>query len=141
MAKKTVVCVGDVFRIYLPKGRYAFGCVLRDASVGIYPGIFTSPDLPADLAQSPFAFVTGIYADVLASGACPIIGQRTFQSEDEEWPPPQCALDPQRKTVSIYHKGQFMRCKPEDVVGLELVKVCELQQIAERILRTQRQVD
>ena len=130
------ISVGDVFRIHLPNGQYAFGCVLRDASVGIYPGIFTSPELPKDLPQSRYAFVAGIYSDILPSGVCPIVGRRTFQSVDEEWPPPTCFLDLAKKTVSIYYKGRFTPCKEEDVVGLQLVQVGELKHIIDRIMKS-----
>jgi hypothetical protein len=131
------VQVGDVFRILLPNDRFAFGCVLRDASVGIYPGTYTTTIPPRELLESRFSFVTGIYSDVLPSGVCPIVGHRTFRSEDEQWPPPQCSLDLQSQSVSIYYKGRLTPCRPEDVVGLELVQVCELSHIVDRILKTQ----
>jgi hypothetical protein len=128
--------VGDLFRIDLPNRRFAFGCVLRDASVGIYPGTFTSPTPPDGLAERRFAFTEGIYSDILPSGVCPLVGHREFVSDDDEWPPPTCHLDLQSKTASIYYKGRFTPCEPKDVVGL----VCELEHIIERIVRTQPEV-
>lgn len=129
--------VGDLFRIALPDGRFAFGCVLRDASVGIYSGVFTDPTPPPDLTTRNYLFVQGIYSDILPSGVCPIVGHREFASEDDEWPPPQCWLDLQDKTVSIYYKGRFFPCEPEDVVGLEIVQAYELEHIVQRIVKTQ----
>jgi hypothetical protein len=133
--------VGDVFQIPLPNHRYAFGCVLRDAAVGIYPGIHRNPTPEQALLERRYAFVTGIYSDVLPSGKCPIVGRRTFRTENEQWPPPQCALDAENKSVSIYYKGRFTPCRPEDVVGLELVQVCELTHIIDRIVKTQNEHD
>src|SRR5262245_52901372 len=98
-----IIQVGDLFRVALPGNRFAFGCVLRDACVGIYSGIEDDPMPPADLTQRPFTFVTGIYSDILPSGICPIVGRREFASENEQWPPPQCVLDPVTKTASIYY--------------------------------------
>jgi hypothetical protein len=35
--------VGDIFQVLLPDGRFAYGKVFRDASVGIYETVFESP--------------------------------------------------------------------------------------------------
>jgi hypothetical protein len=133
--------VGDIFRIALPDGRFAFGCVLRDASVGIYSGTFSTPTFPAGWELWSFAFVVAIYSDILPSGMCPIIGHREFKSQDDEWPPPKCYFDPQAKTVSIYYKGRFVPCRAEDVVGLEMMQVCELAHVIQRIMNTQPEIE
>ena len=72
---------------------------------------------------------------------CPVVGHREFQSENVQWPPPQAALHLQDGKASIYYKGRFTPSKPEDVVGLELAQVCELEHIVERILKTQTEPD
>jgi hypothetical protein len=51
--------VGDIFEIRLPDGRFAYGKVFRDASVGIYETVFDSPARPS--IGSSFAFVVGLY--------------------------------------------------------------------------------
>jgi hypothetical protein len=135
------VRVGDLFRIDLPNGRFAFGCVLRDASVGIYPGTFQKPVLPAGYERRQFAFVTGIYSDILPSGVCPLIGRREFASVEDEWPPPTCYLDSAAQQANIYYKGRFTPCRPEDVVGLELMQVCELEHIVQRIIKTLPEIE
>ena len=38
--------VGDVIQVTLPTGRYAYGRVLRDASVAFYSGTTVQPGLP-----------------------------------------------------------------------------------------------
>ena len=82
MSKRAVtIRVGDIFRIALPNGRFAFGCVLRDASVGIYSGTFSSPTFPSGWESRHFGFVEGIYSDILPSGVCPIVGHREFACE------------------------------------------------------------
>ena len=64
--------VGDIFQIPLPNGRFAYGKVFRDASVGIYDTIFDAPAQPP--IKSSFAFIVGLYDDILKSGVWPIIG-------------------------------------------------------------------
>jgi hypothetical protein len=133
--------VGDLFRIDLPDGRFAFGCVLRDAAVGIYPGTYPRSEFPVDLEKVYYAFATGIYSDILPSGVCPVIGHREFASVDDEWPPPTCMLGGQGGQPAIYYKGRIVPCKPEDVVGLELTQVYELEHIIQRILNTQPELE
>jgi Immunity protein 26 len=42
-AKRIRPKVGDIFEIRLPDDRFAYGKVFRDASIGIYEKIFSSP--------------------------------------------------------------------------------------------------
>ncbi len=103
--------LGDIFRINLPNGSYAFGCVLRDAAVGIYWGVYSEPTLPPEGLPNQYSFVTGIYADILPSGICPIVGHREFQSENDEWPPPQRLPAIQDGKGTIYYKGKCVPCE------------------------------
>lgn len=48
----------------------------RDASVGIYKKIFDSPVDPP--INSPFAFVVGLYDDILKSGMWSIVAHEPF---------------------------------------------------------------
>jgi Immunity protein 26 len=68
--------VGDIFQIDLPDGRFAYGKVFRDASIGIYQRVFDSPVFPP--IDSPFVFVVGLYDDILKSGMWPIVGSEPF---------------------------------------------------------------
>jgi hypothetical protein len=61
---------GDVFQISLPDGRYAYGRVYRDASVGIYRQITDEPDSPP-VGSRDFMFNVGMYKDVLITGEAP----------------------------------------------------------------------
>jgi hypothetical protein len=50
--------IGDIFQVPLPDGRFAYGKVFRDASVGIYETIF---DTPASLPiKSTFVFMASM---------------------------------------------------------------------------------
>lgn len=70
--------VGDIFQIPLPDGRFAYGKVFWDASVGIYRKVFDEPTEPP--IRSRFAFIVGLYDDILKSGVWPIVGHEPFAS-------------------------------------------------------------
>ena len=61
-AKRIKPKVGDIFEIRLPDDRFAYGKVFRDASIGVYEKIFSSPAEPP--INSSFAFIVGLYADI-----------------------------------------------------------------------------
>ena len=125
--------VGDIFQIPLPDGRYAYGKIFRDASIGIYETIFDSPaELPID---SPFAFIVGLYDDVLKSATWPIIGHEPFNSTEDEWPPPHFIKDVISDDYSVYHKGVIRPSTETECGGLEQAAVWDVEHIIERIMR------
>ena len=124
--------LGDIFMIPLPNGRYAYGKVLRDASVGIYEPILDHPsDTPIN---SSFAFVVGLYSDILKSGIWPIVGHESFGSEEQEWPPPYYIKDTISGKFSIYNKGKIREATEEECEGLEKAAVWEAHHIIDRIM-------
>lgn len=128
--------VGDIFELSLPDGRYAYGKVFLDASVGIYETIFDSPThLPI---ASSFAFVVGLYKDILTSGTWPIVGHEAFESEEQEWPPPYYIKDVISGKFSIYHKGQIKTSTEEECKGLEQAAVWDAPHVIDRILDLSR---
>lgn len=96
--------VGDVIQIELPCGRYAYGRVLRDASVAFYRQTSTRPG-EAPIGSREYQFVVGVYDDLLKAEDWPIVGKDPSHNPDEDWPPPQRVTDPITKAVSVYHKG------------------------------------
>lgn len=131
-AKRIRPKVGDIFQIALPDGRYAYGKVFRDASVGIYQRIFDSMTVPP--IMSPFAFFVGIYNDILKSGIWPIVGHESFTSEEAEWPPPNYVKDVISGEYSIYHKGQMHSSTEKECRGLEPAAVWDTQHVIDRIM-------
>ncbi len=124
--------VGDIFQIPLPNGRFAYGKVFRDASVGIYQKIFDSPaELPI---KSPFAFIVGLYDDVLKSGMWPIVGHEPFESKESEWPPPHFVEDIISGEYSIYHKGEMRPSSEDECRGLERAAVWDAHHVIDRIM-------
>lgn len=114
-AKRIKPQVGDIFEIRLPDDRFAYWKVFRDASIGIYEKIFSSPTEPP--INSSFAFIVGLYSDILRSGIWPIVSREPFRSVEEEWPPPACIKDPISGTYSIYHKERFGFLRKRNVLA------------------------
>lgn len=128
--------IGDIFQVPLPDGRFAYGKVFRDASVGIYETIFNTPaNLPI---QSSFAFIVGLYDDILKSGTWPIIGHEPFGSTDEEWPPPHFIKDVISGEYSLYHKGVICPSSEAECCGLEQAAVWDADDVIARILRSEQ---
>jgi hypothetical protein len=124
--------VGDVVQIALPNGRYAYGRVLRDASIAIYRQTTTSPAQPP-LGSREYQFVVGVYEDVLQSGSCPVVGHDPSRDGDDEWPPASFIRDPISGDVSLYHKGIITPAAEDEVSGLERASVWDLNHIVDRI--------
>jgi hypothetical protein len=128
--------VGDVFQIPLSNDRFAYGKVFRDASVGIYEKVFDSVQgLPI---ESSFAFIVGLYDDILKSGIWPIIGNEPFDSQEAEWPPANCVKDVISGAYSIYHKGEIRPSTQEECEGLEAAAVWDSHHIVDRIMVSRR---
>jgi hypothetical protein len=123
---------GDIFQIPLPDGRFAYGKVFRDASVGVYQKIFDSPTEPP--IEAPFAFIVGLYDDILKSGMWPIVGHEPLESEEDEWPPPNFVQDEISGAYSIYHKGEMRPSSEEECRRLERAAVWYAHHVIDRIM-------
>lgn len=124
---------GDVFQIPLPDGRYAYGRVYDDASVGIYSRITEDPLLPP-IGSRDFLFIVGIYSDILQKEHWKIIGHDAFAPDESSWPPPYFVRDMISGKYQIYHKGLFRAAEPGEVRGLEEAAVYDSDHIIDRIL-------
>lgn len=132
MRKRKKVKIGDVFAIPLPNGKFGFGRIYRDASIGIYNHIgIDVTDLPQ---KEEYQFVVGVYEDVLKSGNWELVDTRPFKNEEEEWPPPYSIKDPITGKYSIYHKGEDRISTEQECKGLEVAAVWEADHIIDRIM-------
>lgn len=125
--------VGDVIQVELPTGRYAYGRVLRDASVAFYAATSDEPAHPP-LGSRDYQFVVGVYEDVLKSSSIPVVGHDPSQDPDDEWPPPYCVRDSLTGGVEIYHLGVIRSPEPNEWVDLEPAAVWDLHHIIDRIM-------
>lgn len=127
---------GDVCQLTLGDGRYAYGRVLKDASIAVYRSVTRRPGTPP-VGERDFLFTVGVYDAVPGSPAVPVVGYDAFLSEDEAWPPPYKVVDPITGRIRIYHHGEIQEAEdPAVASGLEKAAVWELQHIVERIRET-----
>ncbi len=77
--------VGDVIQLTLPNGRYAYGRVLRDASVAFYSETSAGPGVPP-VGSRDYQFVVGVYDDVLTSEGVSIVGHDPSQAPEIRFP-------------------------------------------------------
>lgn len=124
--------IGDIYAIPLPNGKFAFGKSFRDACIAIYKHIGNNMvDFPR---TEEYQFIVGVYKDILKSGVWPVIGNRPFNTEDEQWPPPMCVIDSISGEYSIYHKGELRDSSMSECEGLEVAAVWEPEHIIDRIM-------
>src|SRR6516164_9012531 len=94
--------VGDVIQVTLPTNRYAYGRVLRDASVAFYSGTTAEPGIPP-IGSHDYQFVVGVYDDVPGSEGAPVVGHDPARGPEDDWPPPNSVRDPISGAMRIYH--------------------------------------
>ena len=137
MGMKKRVQVGDVLAIPLDDGRFAFCRVLKDASIGVYDYVVATPETLPPLDMS-YAFVVGVYTDVLTSGEWPRVLRKPIPNEESAWPPPYVVRDVISGKVSIYHQGVMRPASSEECQGLEPAAIWDKEHILERIKRLGR---
>jgi hypothetical protein len=129
--------VGDVVQLPLPDGRYAYGRVLRDASVAFYRSTSRGPGSPP-IGSRDYQFVVGVYKDVLRSDAVPIVGHDPSRDAEDDWPPPYSVRNHVTGRVSLYHHGVMRPAQEDEVRGLEPAAVWALNHLVDRLMGVQR---
>jgi len=127
--------IGDVIQVAIPGG-FAYGRVLRDASVAFYRQFSLVAGQPP-LGSRDYLFVVGVYADVLTSGHVPVVGHDPSQGPEDDWPPRASTTDPISGRVKIYDHGVIREANPGEAVGLEPAAVWDLRHIEERLIGSQ----
>ena len=128
---------GDVFQIPLPDGRFAYGRVFKDASVGIYSTITDEPLHPPTGSRA-YLFIVGLYSDILEKGYWQVIDHDAFAPDESSWPPQYFVRDIISGDYQIYHRGEMRPAQPEEVEGLEEAAVYDREHIVERIMKGAR---
>lgn len=132
--------VGDVFEIPLPDGRFAYGRIYRDASIGIYREVSEKPKSPR-IGSRDFLFTVGMYSDVPSINNWPKVGKDPFPTTESEWPPPMFVRDVISGSYQIYHKGTFRDADPGEASDLEEAAVWDSDHIIDRIVRELQKED
>jgi hypothetical protein len=130
--KKQRIRPGDNLEICLPDGRYAYGKIFNDASIGVYDIVTSTRAVPAMGAS--FMFVVGVYRDLLTSGKWPRVAHEPFPTPEDAWPPPYAVKDPISGEWSIYHRGNIHPANQSTVAHLEVAAVWDENHIVQRIL-------
>jgi len=125
---------GDVIQIPLPNGRFAYGRLYKDASIAIY-GEMSDRPLSPPIGSRQYAFVVGIYREVLTSGDWPRIGHDPFQGTEDMYPPPMSIKDPITGAYSIYHKGHVIPASDTECIHLEPAAAWNAHHVIERIMK------
>jgi len=127
--------VGDVIQVTLPTNRYAYGRVLRDASVAFYSGTTAEPGIPP-IGSHDYQFVVGVYDDVPGSEGAPVVGHDPARGPEDDWPPPNSVRDPISGAMRIYHHGHMRPAAPGEAEGLERAAVWDLHHLIDRLMGT-----
>ncbi|MFL5796415.1 MAG: Imm26 family immunity protein [Actinomycetota bacterium] len=124
--------VGDVVQFELPGGRWAYGRILRDASVAFYRQVTNEPGQPP-IGSRNYLFVVGVHDSVFRSPLCSIVGHDPSSSGHDDWPPPFRVDDPITGNVSVYKRGSITPASKDVVEGLEPAAVWELNHLLARL--------
>ena len=124
--------LGDIYEIGLPNGKKAYGRLFKEYTLAIYNKLCNDvSELPED---GDYRFFVGVYKDLLQDGVWPVVGNRKFKSDEEAWPPPQCAVDAITGVGSLYYRGKFIPCSYEECKDLEVVSAWDRNHVIDRIM-------
>jgi hypothetical protein len=124
--------LGDVIEVQLPRGRFAYGRVYRDASVGFYRTRTSEPGQPP-IGSRDFTFFVGVEDRALKE--LRVVGSDPFLPNDDEWPPPARIRNVITGGYSIYHHGVIRASTAQEAAHLEPAAVWGLGDLRERLDR------
>lgn len=130
--KKRRLKLGDVYRIPLSNGTFAFARLFKEYTLAIYKTL--SKDASLLPQNEEYSFYVGVYKDLLQDGEWEVIENRPFLSDDDAWAPPQCIKSKIYEKYSLYIKGQIIPSTKEDCEGLEQAAAWDRQHVVERIM-------
>lgn len=122
-----------MIQVALPSGCYAYGRVLRDASVAFYGQTSTVPERPP-IGSRDYQFVVGVYEDFLTSADVRLVGYDPSLTPDEDWPPAYCVRDPISGATKIYHRGVIRTATAAECAGLEPAAVWDIHHLVDRLM-------
>jgi hypothetical protein len=124
--------LGDVIEVPMPRGRFAYGRLYRDAQVAFYRARTTEPGTPP-IGSRDFDFVVGVSDGALKEVR--VVGFDPFDTGESDWPPPMSIRDPISGGYSIYHRGEVRPSTVSEASGLERAAVWDLVQLQARLDR------
>ena len=131
MTKHKQPKVGLIYSISLPNGQYGYGRVMRDGGFQVFVDETDMQDFSlVDTAK--VEFVVGMYFDAYADSRTSLVGEKVFNSEEEEWPPKTFIYNPALNTYSVYYKGVAIPARRKQCLRLESCSTWELDHVIER---------
>lgn len=124
--------LGDVIEVPLPRGRFAYGRVYRDAQIGFYRARTTEPARPP-IESRDFAFSVGV--EDQAFKELQVVGADPFAPDEDDWPPPASVRDVITGQYSIYHRGAIRPSTVDEAAHLEPAAVWGLSHLQARLDR------
>lgn len=124
--------LGDIYKIPLPDGTYAFGRLFKEFTLAIYKGRYKN-DLEMPETED-YEFYVGVYKDLLQDGEWEIVGSRPFEDEEEAWSPPQCIMDVISGGYEIYVKGKIFPSTEEECKDLEVASAWDRHHVVDRLM-------
>ncbi len=126
--------VGDIVAIPLPNGKYAFGKLHNDSSIGVYSVIAKSIPSIEEIEKHPIVMYSGVFDTDIVNGEWEIIGNKIFESEDKSWPPAQYIQDIiNQEEYRIYYRGEMKPANKEEIAGLEEQAMRKPEQLVQEI--------
>jgi hypothetical protein len=89
MGKKRVrYRTGDLVAIPLPDGRFGYGRLYHNLTIGLFQAVSAELLPPAELIRHPIGPILSFDAAAVDDGRWPVIGSFPFASEEDAWGPP-----------------------------------------------------
>lgn len=130
--RKSKLKLGDIYKIPLPNGTFAFGRLFREYTLAIYKTI--SDDASSLPQNEEYSFYVGVYKDLLQDGEWEVVENRPFSSLDDAWAPPQCVISKIYEKYSLYIRGEIIPSTKEACQGLEQVAAWDRHHVIDRIM-------
>lgn len=130
--RKKRLKLGDIYRIPLADGRFAYGRLFKEYTLAVYKDIYE--DVFTLPPNENYSFFVGVYRDLLLDGKWEVVGNRPFYSEEDAWPPPQYIRDQITGKYSLYYKGNIIPSSKEECEGLEFAGAWDRHHVVDRII-------
>lgn len=130
--KKRKLKLGDVYKIPIPDGRFAYGRLFKEFTLAIYKDI--SEDGLILPLNEDYLFYVGVYKDLLQDGEWEVVENRPFLTEYDAWGPSLCIIDKISGKYSMYLRGQIIPSTKDECEGLEQAAAWDRQHVLDRIL-------
>jgi len=130
--KKRKLKLGDIYKIPLINGHFAYGRLFKEFTLAVYKDTFDDDSvLPSN---EEYMFYAGVYKDLLQDGEWEVVENRPFLTDDESWGLTRCIVDKISGKYSMYLKGQIIPSTKDECEGLEQVAAWDRQHVVDRIM-------